>query len=241
MKYGNFVKAKPVVSSRRTTPVNEGQHHNPKEQMHYQSQDYREDIRNTQGVTAENFQYNVHGQFQHRFPQTGTFPQQNIQPQTNFRPRFPQSYPGNRIQSQPYHYSQYNQQQVPQYRMPVPQQVQHQYRMPTPQIQTQVQDYQQGPPAQVKTRPNENSAIHQHVQDHGVNRNTMTNRGVYRNAIEDHPIRGGPEMTHPKVPQNYQNNNVQGVTVDLATLLQDSNRPSIRELLLRESYKQQRR
>ena len=104
MKYGNFVKAKPVASSRRTTPVNEGPRYNQKEQMQYQSQDYREDIKKTQGVTAENLQYNIHGQFQHRFPQTGTFSQQNVQPQANFRPRFPQSHPGNRMQSQPYHY-----------------------------------------------------------------------------------------------------------------------------------------
>ena len=111
--------------------------------------------------------------------------------------------------------------------MPGPQQVQQQYRMPAPQTQTQaqVQYYQQGLPAQVKTQPNENSAIHQHIQDRGVNRNAMADRGVYRNAIEDHPIQGGPEMTHPKVPQNYQANNLQGITVDLATLLQDSNRP----------------
>ena len=227
MKYGNFVKAKPVASSRRTTPVNEGPRYSQREQIQYQSQDYREDIRRTQGVAAENLQYDTYGQFQHRFPQPGTFPQQNAQPQTNFRPRFPQSHPTNRMQSQPYRYPQYNQQQAPQYRMPAPQQVQQQYRMPAPQIQTQaqVQHYQQGLPAQVKTQLNENSTIHQQQQDHGVNRNAMTEGGIYRNATGDHPIQGGPEMTHPKVPQNYQTSNLQGITVDLATLLQDSNRP----------------
>ena len=131
------------------------------------------------------------------------------------------------MQSQPYRHPQYNQQQIPQYRMPGPQQVQQHYRMPAPQTQTQaqVQYYQQGLPAQVKTQPSKNSAIYQQVQDHGVNRDTMEDRGVNRNAMEGHPIQGGPEMTQFKVPHIYQANNLQGVTVDLAALLQDSNRP----------------
>ena len=197
--------------------------------------DYREDIRNAPGVTTENLQYNSQGQFQQRFPQPGTFSQQNIQPQANFRPQGPQLHPGNRMQSQPYRYPQYNQQQIPQYRMPGPQQVQHHYRMPAPQTQTQaqVQYYQQGLPAQVKTQPSKNSAMCQQVQDRGVNRdatvdrgvnqNTTEDRRVNRNAMESHPIQGGPEMTQFKVPHSYQANYLQGVTVDLAALLQDSN------------------
>ena len=96
--------------------------------------------------------------------------------------------------------------------------------MPAPQTQTraQVQYYQQGLPAQVKTQPSKNSAMYQQVQDRRANRDAMEDHGVNRNTMEGHPI---PEMTHCKVPHNYQANNLQGVTVDLATLLQDSNRP----------------
>ena len=95
--------------------------------MQYKSQDYREDARNAPGEATENLHYNIQGQFQQRLPQPGTFTKRNVQPQANFRPWVPQPHPGNRMQSQPYCHPQYNQQQIPQYRMPGPQQVQQHY------------------------------------------------------------------------------------------------------------------